>query len=76
MQAVKEGHAVRRAFWGVKVQDCYLLDAKAMAATDWIIADELCPSLETAAALMSKTQECTVARCPQYPDCRCGTDPL
>jgi hypothetical protein len=45
MAAVKAGHAVRRLHWGVKIQDCYLLDAKAMAATDWIIADHECPSL-------------------------------
>jgi hypothetical protein len=42
MAAVKDGHAVRRAFWGIKKQDCYLLDAKAMEATDWIIADHEC----------------------------------
>ncbi len=35
--ATKEGHAVRRACWGNKKQDCYLIDAKAIAATDWII---------------------------------------
>lgn len=23
-----------------------------------------------------RTQECIVKRCPQYPECRCGTDPL
>jgi hypothetical protein len=45
MEAAKQGHAVRRLYWGNKIQDCYLLDAKAMAATDWIIADHECLSL-------------------------------
>jgi hypothetical protein len=47
MAAVKQGHAVRRACWGRKKQDCYLLDAKAMEATDWMLADHERPTPNT-----------------------------
>jgi hypothetical protein len=39
MEAIRAGHVVRRARWGRKKQDCYLLDVEAMEATDWLIVE-------------------------------------